>query len=261
QDPLNGMGCSSLYPLVDTVLRQGEQIGLYYGHPHFEPFFTHGLNALAGVYFDYRNYAMSVQSCGITDSLLVRRHISTFRVRAPNRAALEWLADSLQNLRAWVPMEDMILFEGGGPQLVFGFRPSDSLDLGSFWDRLESLATSWGLEADYLPHFGRDTLAQVLVHDFEVSSGSTFEGLLAVAFPDLEVSVVQPDLIRYYIFGHSTPSLAGYSYYLTLRHPVTDGQYRSEEHTSELQSRENLVCRLLLEKKKRKTQKLSICCL
>src|SRR5215475_15095943 len=31
---------------------------------------------------------------------------------------------------------------------------------------------------------------------------------------------------------------------------------RSEEHTSELQSRENLVCRLLLEKKKKKTCKL-----
>src|SRR5690606_40295661 len=29
---------------------------------------------------------------------------------------------------------------------------------------------------------------------------------------------------------------------------------RSEEHTSELQSRENLVCRLLLEKKKKITQ-------
>src|SRR5690606_25620615 len=29
---------------------------------------------------------------------------------------------------------------------------------------------------------------------------------------------------------------------------------RSEEHTSELQSRENLVCRLLLEKKKKKNQ-------
>src|SRR5207302_8463410 len=29
---------------------------------------------------------------------------------------------------------------------------------------------------------------------------------------------------------------------------------RSEEHTSELQSRENLVCRLLLEKKKNKKQ-------
>src|SRR5690606_26576275 len=31
---------------------------------------------------------------------------------------------------------------------------------------------------------------------------------------------------------------------------VLDKPYRSEEHTSELQSRENLVCRLLLEKKK-----------
>src|SRR5690606_42094310 len=29
------------------------------------------------------------------------------------------------------------------------------------------------------------------------------------------------------------------------------GEFRSEEHTSELQSRENLVCRLLLEKKKK----------
>src|SRR5690606_39624454 len=31
---------------------------------------------------------------------------------------------------------------------------------------------------------------------------------------------------------------------------VRPGSARSEEHTSELQSRENLVCRLLLEKKK-----------
>src|SRR5436309_12617249 len=33
------------------------------------------------------------------------------------------------------------------------------------------------------------------------------------------------------------------------------GHLRSEEHTSELQSRENLVCRLLLEKKKKKKNK------
>src|SRR2546430_4583732 len=36
------------------------------------------------------------------------------------------------------------------------------------------------------------------------------------------------------------------------------GNPRSEEHTSELQSQSNLVCRLLLEKKKKKT-KVSIC--
>src|SRR5690606_41843755 len=33
---------------------------------------------------------------------------------------------------------------------------------------------------------------------------------------------------------------------------------RSEEHTSELQSRENLVCRLLLEKKKKRTKTRTI---
>src|SRR2546426_8035658 len=33
---------------------------------------------------------------------------------------------------------------------------------------------------------------------------------------------------------------------------------RSEEHTSELQSPCNLVCRLLLEKKKKKTKKISL---
>src|SRR5690606_41903109 len=34
------------------------------------------------------------------------------------------------------------------------------------------------------------------------------------------------------------------------RQAALDRFFRSEEHTSELQSRENLVCRLLLEKKK-----------
>ena len=35
---------------------------------------------------------------------------------------------------------------------------------------------------------------------------------------------------------------------------ITGLRRRSEEHTSELQSRLHLVCRLLLEKKKKKTQ-------
>src|SRR5690606_41599494 len=37
--------------------------------------------------------------------------------------------------------------------------------------------------------------------------------------------------------------------------PRPSSPARSEEHTSELQSRENLVCRLLLEKKKKKKTK------
>src|SRR3712207_7914266 len=37
------------------------------------------------------------------------------------------------------------------------------------------------------------------------------------------------------------------------------GHGRSEEHTSELQSRQYLVCRLLLEKKKKKQTKVQTC--
>src|SRR5207302_8685175 len=37
--------------------------------------------------------------------------------------------------------------------------------------------------------------------------------------------------------------------------PFVQRRARSEEHTSELQSRENLVCRLLLEKKKKQKKK------
>src|SRR5690606_41940144 len=38
---------------------------------------------------------------------------------------------------------------------------------------------------------------------------------------------------------------------VVVQNPTTTVNGRSEEHTSELQSRENLVCRLLLEKEKR----------
>src|SRR5438270_3092889 len=37
-------------------------------------------------------------------------------------------------------------------------------------------------------------------------------------------------------------------------YPSNCNRHRSEEHTSELQSQSNLVCRLLLEKKKKKTK-------
>src|SRR2546430_3072478 len=41
------------------------------------------------------------------------------------------------------------------------------------------------------------------------------------------------------------------------RHPTAAVLLRSEEHTSELQSQSNLVCRLLLEKKKKDTTVLA----
>src|SRR5690606_39781941 len=53
------------------------------------------------------------------------------------------------------------------------------------------------------------------------------------------------DIAAPYVATGAAPRVA------ILREQGVNGQ-RSEEHTSELQSRENLVCRLLLEKKKQK---------
>src|SRR3712207_7615457 len=49
----------------------------------------------------------------------------------------------------------------------------------------------------------------------------------------------------------ATPAIADDTLYVrTAGHLYAFGEKRSEEHTSELQSRQYLVCRLLLEKKK-----------
>src|SRR5258707_5085098 len=48
------------------------------------------------------------------------------------------------------------------------------------------------------------------------------------------------------------PVLANQQQFQILQMPVRPPEGRSEEHTSELQSRQYLVCRLLLEKKKKK---------
>src|SRR2546430_11411903 len=50
--------------------------------------------------------------------------------------------------------------------------------------------------------------------------------------------------------AHNRRAMLGY--YLHNLNPIIARRLRSEEHTSELQSQSNLVCRLLLEKKKNK---------
>src|SRR5437773_5990509 len=52
------------------------------------------------------------------------------------------------------------------------------------------------------------------------------------------------------LFRSSRPQAAGGARRAADRRPGAHGAVRSEEHTSELQSHHDLVCRLLLEKKK-----------
>src|SRR5438552_13080975 len=61
-------------------------------------------------------------------------------------------------------------------------------------------------------------------------------------------------VVRTLDFREAAPSGATRSMYVD-----SAGNARSEEHTSELQSPDHLVCRLLLEKKKKQYKTCSIC--
>src|SRR2546427_7066643 len=72
------------------------------------------------------------------------------------------------------------------------------------------------------------------------------------ALPILSARIAEPERRA----EHADPELLGHLLARALA-PVLAQRVRSEEHTSELQSQSNLVCRLLLEKKKkRKTNTL-----
>src|SRR5690606_41411886 len=86
------------------------------------------------------------------------------------------------------------------------------------------------------PLFPYTTLFRSLECPGEAGPVRGAETLLALAVQDVDAFVIRGELVG---------DLAG-----AVRGVVVDHEDRSEEHTSELQSRENLVCRLLLEKKK-----------
>src|SRR5690606_39873903 len=68
---------------------------------------------------------------------------------------------------------------------------------------------------------------------------------------------------QFYTKGAGSLSIERLSLETKLRSALERSEFslqRSEEHTSELQSRENLVCRLLLEKKNNRRKKLTSVC-
>src|SRR5688572_31837439 len=73
------------------------------------------------------------------------------------------------------------------------------------------------------------------------------------------LSALQPEQPRRILFQNQRPHVILDADLLEIRQPpvrrdprIVRSEQRSEEHTSELQSQSNLVCRLLLEKKKKK---------
>src|SRR5688572_32271715 len=92
----------------------------------------------------------------------------------------------------------------------------------------------------------------------------TVTGVQTCALPILVLGDASPVLGHLGPVGQSIPqqddqcsSRQGHPCVRALGPPRKAPRGRSEEHTSELQSQSNLVCRLLLEKKKKKKNKIN----
>src|SRR5690606_41450191 len=106
------------------------------------------------------------------------------------------------------------------------------------------LLESWHLRDRDLPSFPYTTLFRSVVHWRLVrAAAGRFGPSVGDGVPDLVNDVVIGHRVLFHCFCFLSIAVA------TGRLSVRGGSWcRSEEHTSELQSRENLVCRLLLEK-------------
>src|SRR2546427_197813 len=124
-----------------------------------------------------------------------------------------------------------------------GDRPAVLTDAGTLsYREIQALANRFG---HVLTEAGVDPEQRVMI---ALPDGPSFVGAL---FGTLKIGavvvMVNPEL---------KPEAIAYFYSYT-RAQVVVAHPRSEEHTSELQSQSNLVCRLLLEKKKKKPKRLN----
>ena len=131
---------------------------------------------------------------------------------------------------------------------------SDLAVVGTDFDRSWSLVFDPAVADQYsgritLLNDPRETLGAALKYlGYSLSTTSMEElneaGDLVSAAADTNVLAFDTDQADELLVGGET--LIGHGY--------SGDMFRSEEHTSELQSRTNLVCRLLLEKKKKKKE-------
>src|SRR5690625_6442311 len=104
-------------------------------------------------------------------------------------------------------------------------------------------------------HVGLEVRTDALISELATDKDDMFEEVLSAARARL--SATDQSMIDLFIdeFESRDPDARLSRYFRNAERDITrrstNAEIRSEEHTSELQSRGHLVCRLLLEKKKR----------
>ena len=208
QEYLNGVGCSEYLKMVQRVLSAASALNIQSGHPFFEPFFTNMVNSQNGVNFDFDNYATALESCGITDSIIIPKVLAHFRLRFPSSVSLAAMASYMDNL---------INVRGIGVTDMYGYQQDNYkyLMLNIFEANGKNISQSRtiimgalpsGSTLEYLPSQQKDTVARLLVPDFAPINASA----LSAAFPNAGISSTATSL--YYIIpGYNAFEIPGKS--------------------------------------------------
>src|SRR5438874_12916701 len=138
-------------------------------------------------------------------------------------------------------------------QETFDTPASRFLTYAGVWFAVLAWGTSF-VAARFLLHPekpGQATLSPLVLAAARFSIASLFF-VVPLARALLHRQITRRDLLRMVVLGQLTFSLYFWLQYTGVQQTNASISRRSEEHTSELQSRRDLVCRLLLEKKKKK---------
>lgn len=215
-DFLNGIGCSEFIPMASEAVSMAEQLNIKYGHPYFERFFTNVVNYRNGVNFDFNNYNGALVSCGVTDSIIIPKHIAHFRIQFPTMNDLEAYVDTLRDYDTLVSVSDVKSYDlNGNNYLIFNVHEAHGSNINDAKQIVEALAPG-GSVVEYMPYQQKDTLAQLFVYDMDVPNQNQdqFKDLLINAFPDATITPGSTDPVThvnldYFIPGRNKISLSG----------------------------------------------------
>ncbi|WP_192347925.1 RHS repeat domain-containing protein [Algoriphagus sp. Y33] len=229
---MNGVGCSELIPMAREAVTMAEALDIKYGHPYFEKFFTNVVNYRNSINFDFNNYHTALVSCGVTDSVIIPKHLAHFRIKFPSMADTGDISAYIDSLRAYdttgIAISDMVAYHlDGYYYLYLNIHEANDRTIAEAKAVVEDKAPG-GSVVEYLPYQHKDTVAQLIVYNMDVTAGiASFRNALGYAFPDATITPAfmgAPESIAYYFIpGYRNLMLEGYC--ITMVNSTLDSAY------------------------------------
>ncbi len=211
QDYLNGVSCREFIPLAKDVITTAEALNIKVGHPYFETFFTNMFNYRNNVNFDFNNYSTALQTCAVSDSMVIKKNIAHFKIRFPSGSTVANMDSYLNTLRVTdtVGITDVQGYQSGGYNyMLLNVSEANGKTIKDAKLAVQSRLPS-GSVLTYLPYLNRDTVAMMLSSNFNPMGTS----LLHTAFPAATIDSEAVN-IYYFIPGCSTITASGKLIYM-----------------------------------------------